>query len=67
MNTRGTIAGLYPLTTYECTIHAVTLLDGPASDPITATTDPGMCTWIYIYVCVYVCTVYIYIYYIIGN
>ena len=54
MNTRGTIAGLYPLTTYECTIHAVTLLDGPASDPITATTDPGMCTWIWIYIYIYI-------------
>ena len=64
MNTRGTIAGLYPMTTYECTIHAVTLLDGPASDPITATTDPGMCTWIWIYIyihiylCMYVCNLH---------
>ena len=48
MSTSGTIAGLDPLTTYECTIHAVTVLGGPASDPITVTTDPGMCTCSYI-------------------
>ena len=44
MSTIGTITGLNPLTTYECTIHAVTALDGPTSDPITVTTDPGMIT-----------------------
>ena len=33
-------------TTYECTIHAVTMLDGQASNPITVTTDPG--TFVYI-------------------
>ena len=48
MSTSGTIAGLDPSTTYECTIHAVTILDGPASDPITVTTDPGMYTCSYI-------------------
>ena len=44
MSTREMITGLNPLTTYECTIHAVTVLDGPSSDPITVTTDPGMIT-----------------------
>ena len=30
------------LTTYECTIHAVTMLGGPASNPVTVTTHSGM-------------------------
>ena len=51
------ITGMNPLTTYECTIHVVTMLDGPASDPITVTTNPGkflcivkfmICTCMYI-------------------
>ena len=29
-------------TTYECTIHAMTVLGGPASNPITVTTYSGM-------------------------
>ena len=41
-STSGTITGMSPLTTYECTIHAVTVLDGPASYPITVTTHTGM-------------------------
>ena len=27
-----------PFTNYTCTLHAVTVLDGPLSDPITVTT-----------------------------
>ena len=33
-----TIHGLTPFTTYSCTLHVVTLSDGPLSDPITVTT-----------------------------
>ena len=42
MSTRATITGMNPSTTYECTVHAVTSLDGPASDPIRVTTLSGM-------------------------
>ena len=28
-------------TTYECTIHAVAMLGGPASNPVTVTTYSG--------------------------
>ena len=42
MNTRATVTGMNQSTTYECTIHAVTSLDGPASDPVTVTTLSGM-------------------------
>ena len=42
MSTRATIAGMNPSTAYECTVHAVTSLDGPASNPITVTTLSGM-------------------------
>ena len=42
MSTRATVTGMNPSTTYECTIHAVTSLDGPASNPITVTTLSGM-------------------------
>ena len=41
-STRGTITGLNPSTTYECRIHAVTLVDGLASDPVAVTTLTGM-------------------------
>ena len=41
-----------PSTTYDCTIHAATTLDGPASDPITVTTHSGT------YVATYVRLVY---------
>ena len=47
MGTRVTITGMNHSTTYECTVHAVTMLDGPASNPITITTDPG--TYVYNY------------------
>ena len=41
-NTRGTITRMHPSTTYNCTIYAVTEVDGPASNPITVTTLAGM-------------------------
>ena len=41
-NTNGTVIGMYPSTTYVCTIHAITKLDGPVSDPIAVTTKTGM-------------------------
>ena len=37
-STMETIHGLTPFTTYSCTLHVVTLSDGPLSDPITVTT-----------------------------
>jgi len=37
--TQGTITGLSPHTTYNCTIYAVSGSDGPVSDPITVTTN----------------------------
>ena len=64
-NTRGTITGMNSSTTYECTIYAVTVLDGPASYPVTVITDPGM----YVYVlctCRHVCVntnIYVYVQY----
>ena len=33
-----TISNLTPFTNYNCTLHAVTVSDGPLSDPITVTT-----------------------------
>ena len=48
MSTIGTITGMNPSTTYECTIHAVTSLDGPASNPVTVTTLSGMYVATYI-------------------
>ena len=47
-NTRETVTGMNSSTTYECTIYAVTVLDGPASNPVTVITDPGM----YEYICI---------------
>ena len=37
-NTMETISDLIPFTSYNCTLHAVTVSDGPLSDPITVTT-----------------------------
>ena len=37
-NTMETLDNLRPFTTYTCTLHAVTVSDGPLSDPITVTT-----------------------------
>ena len=34
-NTMETISNLIPFTSYNCTLHAVTVSDGPLSDPIT--------------------------------
>ena len=61
-STWGTITGMNSLSTYECTIHAVTVLDGPTSYSVTVTTHTGMfvCTQISL-VCSYV---YMYIRYI---
>ena len=42
MSTRATITAMNPSTTYECTVHAVTMLDGPASNSVTVTTHSGM-------------------------
>ena len=33
-----TLDNLKPFTNYTCTLHAVTISDGPLSDPITVTT-----------------------------
>ena len=33
-----TLDNLKPFTSYTCTLHAVTISDGPLSDPITVTT-----------------------------
>ena len=56
-STTGIITGLNPSTTYECTVYAVTILDGPASDPITVTTLTGtyalVCIHLYLY-CMYI-------------
>ena len=38
INTMETISNLTPFTSYNCTLHAVTVSDGPLSDPITVTT-----------------------------
>ena len=32
------VAGLAPYTSYTCTLHAVTVSDGPNSDPVIVTT-----------------------------
>ena len=48
MSTKATVTGMNPSTTYECTIHAVTMLDGPASNPVTVTTLSGMYVYIII-------------------
>ena len=41
--TQGTVTGLTPLTTYNCTIYAFNGLYGPRTDPITVTTThPGI-------------------------
>lgn len=37
-NTIKTLENLKPFTSYTCTLHAVTVSDGPLSDPITVTT-----------------------------
>ena len=37
-NIMETISNLTPFTSYNCTLHAVTVSDGPLSDPITVTT-----------------------------
>ena len=37
-STMETLDNLRPFTSYTCTIHAVTVSDGPLSDPITVTT-----------------------------
>ena len=37
-NTMETISGLTPFTSYNCTLHAVTVSDGPLIDPIIVTT-----------------------------
>jgi len=34
----GTVTGLSPFTEYSCTIHAVTVAEGPVSDPVVART-----------------------------
>ena len=49
MSTRATVTGMNPSTTYECTIHAVTSLDGPASNPVTVTTLSGIYVTVYVY------------------
>ena len=39
----GSVTGLSPFTDYSCTIHAVTVVDGPVSDPVIArTAEAGM-------------------------
>ena len=39
----ATITGLIPFTSYSCTLHAVTVFDGPPSDPVAVTTlEAGM-------------------------
>ena len=50
MSTRATITEMNPSTTYECTVHAVTSLDGPASNAITVTTLSGMYVAMYMIV-----------------
>ena len=41
--TMATITGLDPYTNYSCTVHAVTVSDGPQSDPAAVTThEAGM-------------------------
>ena len=50
MSTRATVTGMSQSTTYECTIHAVTSLDGPASNPVTVTTLSGTYVATYIIV-----------------
>ena len=49
-NTMETIHGLTPFITYTCTLHVVTLSDGPLSDPIMVTTaehsKPDECTYV---------------------
>ena len=37
-NTMEMLNNLKPFTNYTCTLHAVTVSDGPMSDPITVTT-----------------------------
>ena len=39
--TMGTVTGLSPFTVYSCTIFAVTVADGPVSDPLVVTTAEG--------------------------
>ena len=40
-----TLDDLRPFTSYTCTLHAVTISDGPLSDPITVTTaEQGIAT-----------------------
>jgi len=37
-NTMETLKDLKPFTSYTCTLHAITVSDGPSSDPITVIT-----------------------------
>ena len=37
-NTMETLDDLRPFTSYTCTLNAVTVFDGPLSDPVTVTT-----------------------------
>ena len=34
----GNVSGLNPFTNYSCTVHAVTVSDGPVSNPATVAT-----------------------------
>ena len=50
INTMETISNLTPFTSYNCTLHAVTVSDGPLSDPITVTTaEHGIKLVMYMY------------------
>ena len=40
-NTEGTVTGLHPYTSYDCSIFAVTKFGGPSSDFITVETPEG--------------------------
>ena len=37
--TMGRVSGLNPFTNYTCTVHAVTVSNGPMSNPVTVTTS----------------------------
>ena len=50
ITTVKTLDNLRPFTSYNCTLHAVTVSDGPLSDPITVTTaEHGIKLVIYMY------------------
>ena len=54
-NTMKTLDNLRPFTSYTCTIHAVTVSDGPLSDPITVTTaEQGIAVPVRIYITIIV-------------